>query len=62
MKKLLLKTNTNELLQEAAELLKAAFSSNNMEQKYTLYKEAEDLKKIAKIIYKWEEMQQKMDL
>lgn len=56
MKTLLKKISTDELLQEAAELLKAAFSCNNMGQKYKLYQEANDLKYIAKKLYKYEEM------
>lgn len=62
MKKLLNKVNSEELLQKAAELLQAAFSSQNMGTKYKMFNEANDLKNIAKIIYKYETMEQKGDL
>lgn len=61
MKELLKKISSEELLKQAAEILKAAFNSNNMGLKYELFHEAEDLKKIAKILYKYELMQQKGD-
>lgn len=62
MKKLLNSISSEQLLKEAAELLKAAFSANNMGLRYNLFHEANDLKKIAAIIYKYELMQQKGDI
>lgn len=50
-----------ELLDEATELLKVAFTSNNMAQKYKLFNEAKDLKKIATILDKYEEMRRRGD-
>lgn len=61
MKKLLNSISSEQLLKEATELLKVAFSTNNMGQRYKLFHEANDLKKIALIIYKYETMQQKGD-
>ena len=61
MKKLLNKISSKELLEKATELLQVAFSTNNMGLKYNLFHEANDLKKIATIIYKYELMQQKGD-
>lgn len=62
MRKLLNKISSDKLLHEAAELLQAAFSSNNMAVKYNLFHEANDLKKIAGILSKYEEMQFRGDL
>lgn len=62
MKKILNKVNSEELLQMAAELLQAAFASQNMSTKYKMFNEANDLKTIAKILWKYEEMQQRGDL
>lgn len=62
MKKLLNKISSEELLQMAAELLQAAFASQNMSIKYKMFQEANDLKAIAKIIYKYEEMQKRGDI
>lgn len=56
MKKLLKKITCNELLAEASERFKEAFAANNMTLKYNLLREGEDLKKIAKILNKYEEM------
>lgn len=62
MQKILKKINSDEILNEAAELLKAAFSNQNMATKYRLYQEANDLKYIAKKLYKYEEMQRRGDI
>jgi len=61
MQKIINKISSDECLKEATELLKVAFSSNNMGQKYRLYQEANDLKKIANILYKYELMKQRGD-
>lgn len=54
MKKLLNKVNSSELLQEAAELYKAAFSTTNMQLRYKYMREGDACKKIAKELLKWE--------
>lgn len=61
MRKIINKISSEDCLKEATELLKVAFASQNMAQKYRLYQEANDLKYIAKKIYKYELMIQKGD-
>lgn len=43
-----------QLLTEAAELEKAAFETQNLQQRYKLFQEANSIRKIAKEISKWE--------
>lgn len=62
MKKILNKINSDEILAEAAKILNAAFATQNMGNKYKLFQESNDLKKIAKILYKYEEMENRGDL
>lgn len=62
MKKILSKLNSDEVLEEAANLLQAAFQTQNMGKKYTLFQEANDLKFIAKKLFKYEKMNDQGDL
>lgn len=62
MRNLLNKITSEEITKEAAELLQAAFICKNMGKKYNYYHEANDLKKIAKILWKYEEMKARGDL
>lgn len=48
------KLNSAELLKEAAEHYKAAFSTPNLQQRYKLLQEGDSLKKIARELIKWE--------
>lgn len=56
MKNPLKNVKTDEILEDAGTLLSASFTSTNMKEKWDLFNEAQQLKKIYKEIVKWESM------